>query len=83
MQTAEEMRAHLTSKAAEDADFRQQLISDPKGAISQELGITIPDSMEIRVHESDIQTIHLALPVSGDMTEEQLEAISAGLSCCV
>ncbi len=83
MQTAEEMRAHLTSKAAEDADFRQQLIADPKGVISQELGITIPDSMEIKVHESDLQTVHLALPVSGDMTEEQLEAISAGLSCCL
>ena len=83
MQTAEEMRAHLTSRAAEDADFRQQLIADPKGVISQELGVTIPDSMEIKVHESDIQTVHLALPVTGDMTEEQLEAISAGLSCCI
>lgn len=83
MQTAEEMRAQLTRKAAEDPEFRQQLINDPKGALSSELGITIPDSMEIKVHESSLQTVHLALPVTGDMTEEQLEAISAGLSCCV
>ncbi len=82
MQTAEEMRTHLTRKAAEDAEFRQRLIDDPKGTLNSELGITIPESMEIKVHESDLQTVHLALPVTGDMTEEQLEAISAGLSCC-
>ena len=65
-----------------DADFRQQLIADPKSTISEELGITIPDSMNIQVHESDMQTVHLALPPDPHITEEQLEAISAGLCCC-
>ncbi len=32
------------------------------------------------VHESDIQTVHLALPPDPNITEEQLEAVSAGFA---
>ena len=82
MQSAEEMRAHLTQKAMEDAAFRAQLLADPKGILNQEFGISVPDNIDIQVHESDMQTVHLALPPSPVMDEEQLEAISAGLCCC-
>ena len=82
MQSAEDMRAHLTQKAVEDAGFRAQLLADPKGVLNQEFGITVPDNIDIQVHESDMQTVHLALPPSPVMDEEQLEAISAGLCCC-
>ena len=83
MQSAEEMRRQLTEKAVVDAAFRAQLVSDPKGAIHQEFGIQVPDNVRIQVHESDMQTIHLALPPGPDLDEEQLEAIAAGLCCCV
>ena len=82
MRSGDEMLKQIVDKSALDADFRQQLLSDPKGTISGELGITIPDSMSIEVHESDMQTVHLALPPDPNITEEQLEAISAGLCCC-
>ena len=82
MQTAEETLSHLTQKAVEDADFRARLVSDPKGALNQEFGIVVPDSIQIKVHESDMQTIHLALPPTPVLNEEQLEAISAGWCCC-
>ena len=76
------MLNQIAEKSALDAEFRQQLLSDPKGAISQELDITIPESMNIVVHQSDMQTVHLALPPEPNISEEQLEAISAGLCCC-
>jgi hypothetical protein len=76
------MLQQIVEKSALDSDFRQQLLADPKTAISGELGITIPDSMTIKVHESDMQTVHLALPPDPNITEEQLEAVSAGLCCC-
>lgn len=82
MKTAEEMRSHLTEKAAMDSDFRQQLIADPKSVINREFGVTIPDNIDIRVHQSDMQTIHLALPPDPVLNEEQLQAVSAGLCCC-
>ena len=82
MRSGDEMLQHIVEKSALDADFRQQLLADPKTTICGELGITMPESMTIKVHESDRQTVHLALPPDPNITEEQLEAISAGLSCC-
>ncbi len=82
MKSAEEMRTHLTEKAFEDAGFRAQLVADPKGILNKEFGITVPDNINVVVHESDMQTVHLALPPSSALNEEQLEAIAAGLCCC-
>lgn len=82
MKSAEEIRVHLTEKAVEDSEFRSRLVSDPKGVMHEEFGITVPDNIEIQVHESDMQTVHLALPPQAQLNEEQLEAISAGLCCC-
>ena len=82
MRSGDDMLARIVEKSSVDAEFRQRVLADPKAAISGELGITIPDSMDIRVHESDMQTVHLALPPDPHITEEQMEAISAGLCCC-
>ncbi len=82
MRSGDDMLKQIVEKSALDTDFRQQLLDDPKTTISQELDITIPDSMNVVVHESDMQTVHVALPPDPNITEEQLEAISAGLCCC-
>ncbi|WP_428101155.1 NHLP leader peptide family RiPP precursor [Candidatus Rariloculus sp.] len=83
MQSAEEMRRHLTEKAVEDGEFRKQLVSDPRSVIQQEFGIEVPDNINIIVHESDMTNLHLALPAGPDLDEEQLESIAAGLCCCL
>ena len=62
METPDEMRAKVADKAATDANFRARLVSDPKGAIRQELGITIPETLTIEVHEESAETAHLVLP---------------------
>ena len=82
MRSGDEMLQHIVEKSALDSAFREQLIADPSATISAELGITIPESMTIKVHESDMQTVHIALPPDPNITEEQLEAVSAGLCCC-
>ena len=82
MRSGDDMLKQIVDKSALDSDFRQRLLDDPKTTISQELGVTIPDSMTIKIHESDMQTVHLALPPDPNITEEQLEAVSAGLCCC-
>lgn len=82
MKSGDEMLKQIVDKSAVDAAFRQQLLADPKTAITAELGITMPESMNVVVHESDMQTVHLALPPDPNITEEQLEAVSAGLCCC-
>ena len=82
MRSGDEMMQQIIDKSAVDSDFRQQLLDDPKSTITEELGITMPESMSIEVHQSDMQTVHIALPPDPNITEEQLEAISAGLCCC-
>lgn len=82
MLSAEEMRRQLTEKACVDSDFRRQLLVNPRDVIQQEFGIYVPDHIEVRVHESDLHTLHLALPPGPLLDEEQLEAISGGLCCC-
>ncbi|MCY4641322.1 MAG: NHLP leader peptide family RiPP precursor [Gammaproteobacteria bacterium] len=82
MRSGDDMLQHIVEKSALDPEFRQQLLNDPKSAISKELDISIPDSMNVVIHESDMQTVHVALPPDPHITEEQLEAVSAGLCCC-
>ena len=48
METPKEIRMKIVGKATGDADFRARLLSDPKGAIGQELGVTIPASLSVR-----------------------------------
>ena len=81
MQSAEDMRRQITDKAISDDEFKSSLLSNPKEAISKELGVDMPEDVQIVVHESDPKTLHLALPVS-EIGEEDLEAIAAGRCCC-
>ena len=78
METAKEMQAKVVGKAAEDADFRARLLSDPKGAIEQELGVTIPASLSVEVHEESGAAAHLVLPPDSKLSEGDLQAVAGG-----
>ncbi len=78
MRSRDEVLQHVLEKSSVDGAFRQRLLADPKATISGELGIAVPEWMTIEVHESDMQTVHVALPPDANLTEEELEAVSAG-----
>ncbi len=80
METPNEMRMKIVGKAAEDAEFRARLLGDPKGAIGQELGVVIPASMSIEVHEEDGATAHLVLPPDSKLNAGDLAQIAGGYS---
>ena len=80
MTTATELKTKILSKAAEDGDFRTQLIADPRAAISAETGVTIPEGFDVAVHEDSATTAHLVLPPSPELTEVELEMVAGGLS---
>ena len=71
-----DMQAKIVSKASADAGFRARLLGDPKGAIAQ-LGIAIPASLSVEVHEESDNTAHLILP-AGSLTESELETVAGG-----
>ena len=78
METPNEMRMKIVGKAAEDADFRTRLLSDPKGAIGQELGVTMPASLSIEIHEESDAAAHLVLPPDSKLSEGDLQAVAGG-----
>ena len=76
METPKEMRTRIADKAAGDAEFRARLLGDPKGAIERELGVAIPASLSIEVHEESGDTAHLVLPPDSKLGEGDLRAVT-------
>ena len=77
MRTATEVKARILSRAGEDGDFRARLVADPKAAVADETGMTIPEGFNVVVHEDSATTAHLVLPPSPELTEAEL-AMAAG-----
>ena len=78
METPKEMRTRIVEKAAGDADFRARLLGDPKGALERELGVAIPASLSIEVHEESGAAAHLVLPPDSKLSESDLRAVAGG-----
>jgi hypothetical protein len=74
----------LIQRSLEDDSFRQKLLDDPKGALEQELGDRLPESMKVRAVEESADTIYLVLPSTsavgqgGDLSDEALEEVAGG-----
>ena len=73
-----ELQAQVVSKAAQDADFRARLRTDPKGAIERELGVTVPAALSIEVHEESATTAHLVLPPAANLSDSDLQVVAGG-----
>jgi Nitrile hydratase, alpha chain len=76
-----EYTERLVDRAERDDEFRARLLSDPKAAISEELGVEIPRSLTIRVIEEGPSEVIMALPAkaaAGELSEEQLVSVSGG-----
>ena len=78
MKTNQEMEKTVLDKASEDADFRAQLLSNPKDAIQQAVGVTVPEGFTIKVHEEDSTTAHLVLPPTSKLSSAELSAVAGG-----
>ena len=78
MKTAQEMEKTVLDKANEDADFRARLLSNPKDAIEQAVGVTVPEGFTIKVHEADSTTAHLVLPPTGKLSPADLSTVAGG-----
>ena len=76
--THQQMRQALLDKAAGDGGFRHQLVNEPKVAIKDALGIDLPDSIAVEVHEESATMAHVVLPPSATLSADDLEAVAAG-----
>ena len=74
----QELRERIIEKAVNDADFRERLLDDPNAAVGEELGVAIPDTLTIHVHEEDVGDAHLVLPPTSKLSPEELQTAAAG-----
>ena len=75
---SERSRSRLIARAWRDEEFHKKLVSDPRGAM-EDLGIKIPDDVEIQVHEETERTLHLVIPRRPEkLPEPSLEEMVLG-----
>ena len=78
MQTREEVETKIRALAAEDDEFRKLVLDDPRQAVSNIAGVTIPDSITLMVHEENSTSFHLVLPPSDRLTHSELTSVAGG-----
>jgi hypothetical protein len=79
-----EFERRLIQRSLEDDSFRQKLLDDPKGTLEQELGMQLPEGVEVRVLEESADTIYLVLPFASavgegeELSDRELEGVAGG-----
>ena len=74
-------REEIIKKAQSDKDFKKALLDNPKETLGQ-LGVQVPEEVEVKVVEESPKVVYLVLPVNLDeLTDEQLDAVSGGFDC--
>lgn len=80
-QTFEDFNNYMRNKAVEDEEFRSRLLADPRAVIEEELDLSIPDGLDIQVHEDTATTSHFVIPPSAKLAEEDMRAVAGGGWC--
>lgn len=52
----------IIQRAWADSTFRERLLANPKAVIEDALGVTLPDEVNVYIHEESDTDIHLVLP---------------------
>ncbi|MXW67069.1 MAG: hypothetical protein F4Z72_08745 [Gemmatimonadales bacterium] len=68
----------LASRAAEDSDFRERLLRNPRETIEAEFGVTLAEDHEIHVHEETYAATHVVLPPRSKLSEAEREEARTG-----
>ena len=68
----------LVSRAAQDCEFRECLLQNPKDAIEHEFGVTLAEGHEICVHEETYSETHVVLPPRSKLSEAEREEARSG-----
>jgi hypothetical protein len=81
MSTNSALVERIVERARTDDRFRAQLRSNPRQAVENELGISIPVHMTVRVVEESADEFYIVLPPhehSGELSDAELAGVAGG-----
>ncbi|WP_438433855.1 NHLP leader peptide family RiPP precursor [Gorillibacterium sp. sgz500922] len=64
MSTEVALQSQVIQRAWKDPDFKTKLLSDPKAAIQEALGISLPGHLKLKAVEESADEMVLVLPPS-------------------
>ena len=73
-----EVLREVRERAESDPAFRAQLLADPSAAMSDLLGMPVPDAVRFTVHEESPTDIHLVIPAVNSLDDADLELVTGG-----
>ncbi|MDB5101341.1 MAG: nitrile hydratase-like protein [Cyanobacteria bacterium RYN_339] len=82
--TPQDMENILVAKALQDANFRKELLANPKSVAEREFGITIPADIKIAAIQSPADTLTIVVPyvpavgADGELSDADLESVAGG-----
>ncbi|MCY4101190.1 MAG: NHLP leader peptide family RiPP precursor [Rhodobacteraceae bacterium] len=80
MNTQSQIQAKLLARAEKDGEFRAKLLENPKAAIKDATGLTVPEGIKIRVLEDNSSDYHLVLPPLGqDLSDQEMSGVAGGI----
>ncbi len=62
MSATQTLKDQIIQKAWEDAEFKKQLLANPKAAVKEAFGVDVPDNIEVEVVEESANKFYLVLP---------------------
>jgi len=69
-----DLEATIVARAWADEAFRERLKADPRAAVAEETGITVPESVAIEVLEETSDKAYLVIPANrAAIPDEELE----------
>jgi broad-specificity NMP kinase len=69
-----ELEARLAARAWADEGFRERLKADPRAAVAEETGVSVPESLEIEVLEETPEKAYLVIPLNRvAISDEELD----------
>jgi hypothetical protein len=78
-----DLEAKIVARAWADEGFRERLKADPRGAVADETGFTIPDSIAVEILEETPDKAYLVIPTNRmTIADEDLDAAGGGYLSC-
>ena len=77
--TRAEVEAIIAERIAADPGFRDTLLADPRAVLSEIIGFDLPDTVQVVLHEESLTQIHLTVPASQVLTDDDLARVAGGV----